>query len=202
MKIKDGLKLKGRPAEIPNVGRDDLPAFFKEMGFKVGAEIGVYQGEFSEKLAKDGLKLYCVDPWADYEDYHDSEMKDRMNKFHEITKERLAPYDCTIIRKFSEDASKDFEDESLDFVYIDGHHGFKYVTQDIWDWFPKVKKGGVMAGHDYIYTTKGPYQLHACHVKFVLPAITGALGIRNWYVLGERHGENRDPHRSWMFIKS
>ena len=56
MQILDGLKLKGTPAEIPDCGRDDLPQFFVEMGYKVGAEIGVLRGEYSEKLCKAGLK--------------------------------------------------------------------------------------------------------------------------------------------------
>ena len=62
MKIIDGIKLKGRPAEIPDCGRDDLPQFFVEMGYKVGAEIGVQEGIYAEEICKAGLKLYAVDP--------------------------------------------------------------------------------------------------------------------------------------------
>ncbi len=69
MKIIDGIKLKGLPAEIPDCGRDDLPQFFVDMGFKVGAEIGVLRGEFTEKLCQAGLKVYAVDPWKNYLDY-------------------------------------------------------------------------------------------------------------------------------------
>ncbi|MCH7513766.1 MAG: hypothetical protein IH947_07460, partial [Bacteroidetes bacterium] len=50
MKIKDGLKLEGKKVEIPNCGREDLAKFFVEMGFKVGAEIGVDKGEFTKVL--------------------------------------------------------------------------------------------------------------------------------------------------------
>ena len=42
MNINDGIKHKGKPYFIPDCSRDDLPKFFKERGFKVGAEIGSY----------------------------------------------------------------------------------------------------------------------------------------------------------------
>jgi hypothetical protein len=40
-------------------------------------------------------------------------------------------------------------DEYLDFVYIDGDHKYEEVKRDIECWFPKVKKGGCIGGHDY-----------------------------------------------------
>ena len=64
--------------------------------------------------------------------------------------ERLSPYsDCTLIRKRSFDALKDFEIGSLDFVYIDGNHMYGYAAMDLMTWVNKVKKGGIIMGHDY-----------------------------------------------------
>jgi hypothetical protein len=204
MKLIDGLKnLKGRPVEIPDCSRDDLPQLFLEMGFKVGAEIGVDRGEFSEVIAKSGLKLYSVDPWFSYEDYEHTRGQDELNSLYERTKKRLAPYsNCTIVRKNSMDAAKDFEDGSLDFVYIDGNHQFKYVAEDICEWAKKVKVGGIICGHDYIYTDPRT-QAGICHVIYVLNAYTKAYKIENWYLLGTKdrvEGEKRDRFRSWMFI--
>ncbi|MBI4137317.1 hypothetical protein HY469_04610, partial [Candidatus Roizmanbacteria bacterium] len=120
MKLTDGLKFKGRPFEIPDAGRDDLPEFFKERGCKVGAEIGVYKGEFSEKLARVGLKLYAIDPWRIYKGYGNPRGQKRLDFQYEHAKRVLTPYpNCTIIRKTSMEAIEDFKDESLDFVYID-----------------------------------------------------------------------------------
>lgn len=42
-----------------------------------------------------------------------------------------------------------YEDNSLDFVFIDGNHARPFVTKDIHLWYPKVKSGGIFAGHDY-----------------------------------------------------
>ena len=55
----------------------------------------------------------------------------------------------TIIYDDTWNASKRFEDESIDFIYIDAEHKFEYVYRDIVNWYPKMKKGGIFAGHDY-----------------------------------------------------
>lgn len=203
MKLIDGLKLKGKPAQIPDCSRDDLPQFFIDMGFKVGAEIGVDRGEFSETIAKSGLKLYSIDPWFSYEDYEHTRGQAELDQLYEKTRRRLAPYpNCTIVRKSSMEAAKDFADRSLDFVYIDGNHQFKYVAEDICEWSKKVKVGGVICGHDYIYTNPRT-QAGICHVIYVLNAYTKAYHIGDWYLLGRKdrlEGETRDRFRSWLFI--
>jgi hypothetical protein len=59
------------------------------------------------------------------------------------------------VRKSSEDAVKDYKDESLDFVFIDAGHEYEDVIKDINYWLPKVKKGGILAGHDYSQDSPG-----------------------------------------------
>jgi len=56
---------------------------------------------------------------------------------------------CKFIEKESTEASKDFEDNSLDYVYIDAGHTYDDVINDLNAWCPKVKIGGMVAGHDY-----------------------------------------------------
>jgi hypothetical protein len=202
MKIIDGLKLNGVKVEIPDCKRNDLPGFFKEMGYKVGVEIGVRNADFSLLIARVGLKIYAIDPWMVYPDYTEKTSQEEMNIQYEKAKKRLSSYGCTTIRKTSMDAIKDFEDESLDFVYIDANHGFKFVAEDIYEWLKKVKKGGVISGHDYGSTTN-PNFFHI-HVKYVVDAYTTAFRIRKWYVLGRDEilpGEKREVWRSWMWIK-
>jgi hypothetical protein len=55
----------------------------------------------------------------------------------------------TPVRKTSEIASKDYKNNSLDFVFIDGDHSYDGVFNDITNWFPKIKIGGIISGHDY-----------------------------------------------------
>jgi hypothetical protein len=123
-----------------------------------------------------------------------------LDKQYEESKKRLEPYpNCTIIRKMSMDAVKDFEDSSIDFVYIDGNHSFKYVSEDICEWIKKVKEGGVVCGHDYIYSNPKNF-----HVRHVVDAYVQAHAIQRFWVLGSKKkipGEKRDDWRSWMFFK-
>jgi len=131
--------------------RIELAEMFNKLKFKAGAEIGVADGRYSEILCQKipGVKLYCIDPWSTYENWR--------NEIHQESayikaKYRLEKYpDATLIRKTGTEASFEIEDESLDFVFIDGDHHFDYVMEDILVWNRKVKKGGVVSGHDYFH---------------------------------------------------
>ncbi len=59
------------------------------------------------------------------------------------------------VRMFSADAAKRYADESLDFVYIDADHTYEALKEDIAAWFPKVKQGGILGGHDYCQAFPG-----------------------------------------------
>ena len=197
MRLIDAIKHKGRPFEIPDVSRDDLPEFFKEMGYKVGAEIGVWKGRFSSQFCHLGIQMYAIDPWLLYIDFWErpgwpKDSQEMQDNFYKIAQWRLSKYqNCTIIRKTSMEAVKDFEDSSLDFVYIDGHHGFRFISEDICEWTKKVKKGGIVAGHDYQNCSDW-----SCHVKYVVDAYIQAFEIKNWWIFGDL-----DRYKSWMFIK-
>lgn len=207
MKIIDGideLKLPGRgQIIIPDCWRDDLPEFFKEMGFTTGVEIGVDQGLYSKKLCQAGLTVFGVDPYLIYEGFIEHELQEKMDRHERDARRKLAKHsNFTMIKKMSMDAVKDFENESIDFVFIDGNHGFKFVTEDIYEWSKKVRKGGVIAGHDYIYDKD--QRIHHQDVKYVVHAYTRAIKLKRWYVLGSDEklpGKKRDRSRSWMWIK-
>ncbi len=204
MRIIDGIKLRGKPAEIPDCGRDDLPAFFKEMGYKVGAEIGVLRGEFTEKFCQAGLKMYAVDPWKNYLDYHRHPAEEPYEVMYEMTRKRLAPYDCTIIRETSMEAVEGFKANSLDFVYIDSNHRLRHVIDDIYEWSLRLRSGGAICGHDYEYNNRLPTSHYACHVPHAVNLYTQMWNIPNWYILGLKHpleGGFRDKHRSFLWIK-
>jgi len=191
------------PAEIQNMGRENLPALFHELGFAVGAEIGVDAGSYSliicEGIPK--LKLYCVDSWTLYPEYRDKFTQKKMDDALALANYRLQKYDVKFINKFSMDAVKMFPDESLDFVYIDANHEYPFVTQDIIYWSKKVRGGGIVAGHDYYETIAVDSRCH------VIPAVVGytwAYKIKPWFVIGTKakiEGQVRDGKRSWMWVK-
>ncbi|OGM55882.1 hypothetical protein A3F62_01515 [Candidatus Woesebacteria bacterium RIFCSPHIGHO2_12_FULL_44_11] len=98
---------------------------------------------------------------------------------------------------------QDFPKRSLDFVYVDANHAFGYIAMDLANWVDKVKKGGVIAGHDY-YSTQGDRGLR--HVGNVVDAFAKSYDFTNWYVLGQKNedrelNEKFDRELSFMFIK-
>lgn len=187
------------PIEIPNVGRNQLAELFNVLGFKVGAEIGVYKGEYSEILCKTnpGVELYCIDSWVNYDGFH---LRD-MDTAKQEAEERLKPYNVHILHMTSSAAAKQIPDGSLDFVYIDGNHEFVYVCQDLHYWNKKVRPGGIVAGHDYFKLVKPSSNMH---VISAVNGFTDAYKIRPWFILGTKAivpGQIRDDHRSWMWVR-
>lgn len=139
--------------------RIDLAKHFNDLGFKVGAEIGVADGRYSEILCQkiEGLKLSCIDIWFPYgKNWRDENYQ---NKAFETAKERLKNYNVSLIKQESIKASFLFEDNSLDFVFIDGAHDFDHVMEDIITWTRKVKKGGIVSLHDmYRFRSGGVFE--------------------------------------------
>ncbi len=175
---------------LKNAGRDELAKLFHG----VGVEVGVEQGKYSEVICQSNInvKLYCVDAWKPYKAYVDHRREDKLKLFHWRTVKRMKPYNATIIRKFSMDAVKDFEDCSLDFVYIDANHSYKHVTEDITEWSKKIKPGGIVSGHDYIdHWSRG-------ETYRVKPAVDDYVKNNN---IDELFVYNTDEFPSWMFIK-
>lgn len=198
------------PIVIPNFGRNQLPELFTELGFKQGAEVGVMKGEYSQVILEraPGIHLFCVDPWRAYDGY-DMGDQAKMDTLFARAQKRLRPYAWkTYIREFSVEAAKKFADGSLDFVYIDAAHDFVNVVNDLNAWTPKVRKGGIIAGHDYVKRGMGPNiygkQNMSFHVKQAVDAWTLAYLIDPWFVLGRKwpeEGEIRDKIRSYMWVK-
>lgn len=193
------------PIEIPNTGRVDLARLFGELGFEIGAEIGVERGIFSETLCvnNQGVKLFCVDYWDWYDDYHHSMAKDgHLPRAYKQAQKRLKPHhNVVLVKDFSMRAVRKFEDGSLDFVYIDANHEMPWVMEDIVYWSDKVRSGGIVAGHDYIRFKNKKY---VCHVIQATNLYTHAVGISPWFLLGTRakeKGQIRDNSRSWFWVK-
>jgi hypothetical protein len=198
MKIIDGIKLKGYPVVIQDTSREDLPEFFQQMGFKVGAEIGVYKGNFTHKFCSAGMYMYGVDPWTVYQGF-DREKDAKLQIQEELYQKavnRLKRFNnVKLIRKSSMDALGEIHDNSLDFVYIDGNHDFRYVAEDVAEWANKVRVGGVVSGHDYGVNPGGVLE-DIFQVKPVIHAYLEAFGIKNFYVIG-----TQDHTSSWFWIK-
>jgi len=200
MTLEEGIKNGGCPYVIKDCSRATFPRFLVDRGAKVGAEIGVYKAEFTEMLCKAGLFVYAVDPWSAY---MEEKRQERQNFLYEHAQRVLTPYENKkIIRKFSMEAVEEFEDESLDFVYIDGNHTFRYVAEDVTEWSKKVKKGGVVSGHDYTSVSRKVRMGCIRHVRAVVDAYVKAMDIKNFCIFScPSTRRNYDLHSNFLWIK-
>jgi hypothetical protein len=123
------------------------------------AEVGVAEGRFSLEILNWGIDhLYLVDIWetknffgdaASPQSWHDSnynEAKERVSNFSNKV---------TFLKGLSSNMAKDIEEDSLDMVYLDACHTYEAVLEDLEVYLPKLKKGGIMAGHDFLNPTYG-----------------------------------------------
>ena len=192
------------PIEISKIGKENLSLLFNELGFKSGAEIGVYEGEYSEHLCRSNpdAKIYGVDSFVPYNGYNDYKLKKTINAYHEKAKKISDTYkNYVLIEKFSMDAVHEFKDKSLDFVYIDANHQDPFITDDIKYWSRKVRSGGIISGHDYVELRhKGhpEYDVKKAVKKFVKDN-----NIKIWFTtsLEDAAINKHDWSRSWIIVK-
>ncbi len=131
--------------------RQALAAFFAAEGVTVGAEIGVGDGAYARVLlwVNPILCLYAVDPWdaAGGNRRGEASFQATQRVFAEF------PQRTIVLRMTSLEALAEVPDGALDFVFIDAAHDYASVRSDLEGWTPKVRSGGIVAGHDY-YTLK------------------------------------------------
>jgi predicted O-methyltransferase YrrM len=147
-----------------NIGEDwfSYPNLYKRVidTFKNNShfvEIGTWKGRSISFMAVEiinsgyNIKLDCVDTWEGSPEHYETDAIKTYTLYHQFLQNtEPISYMLTHIRDYSVNASKLYEDESLDFIFIDAAHDYQNVKNDINAWFPKVKKGGIIAGHDYV----------------------------------------------------
>lgn len=187
---------KPSPFYLP-IGRfKDIPRLFHDLGFKIGAEIGVYRGSYSRSLLTycPGLKLYGIDSWADYRGYENYEPNDILDAYAKA-QESVKGFDCKLIKGWSNEVVRQFDDESLNFVFIDGDHTYEHVVEDIALWSKKVRKGGIVYGHDFDDLSNNKKKWEKINVINAVYGWTKSYKIHPWFVI------TKNKNRSWMYVK-
>lgn len=180
------------------IGRfKDIPKFLAEIEFNKGAEIGVYRGSYSKYLLEynKNLTLIGVDLWEIYEGYKDFDNTDILEARIEAEGIYKKFGDRAIILQGrSNEVVKTIADESLDFVFIDGNHNYESVVEDIALWSKKVKKGGIIYGHDFDdYSNSKRWK-----EMNVINAVMGwvlSYKIKPLFVL------TNNPNKCWLYFK-
>ena len=126
-------------------------------------EVGSWKGRSAAFMAVEinnsgkSIKFDCVDTWegSKTEDAHqnDSYVKNGLLYEKFLSNTEVVKHIITPKRGDSIQMSMTYEDDSLDFVFIDGDHRYEFVKADIEAWVPKVKIGGIVSGHDYGWCT-------------------------------------------------
>jgi len=123
-------------------------------------EIGSYKGQSTVFLAVEiansnkHINFYAIDTWAGSNENLDNNSPYYMPNIHElytIYENNISSVKNYInsIKSNSIEASTLFADQSIDIVFIDACHEYECIKADIAAWLPKVKHGGILAGHDY-----------------------------------------------------
>jgi cephalosporin hydroxylase len=129
-------------------------------------ELGCWKGKSSSFLITEAfnsgkkIDISFIDTWAGSSEHtdpaselFDKELAEDPDHIYNIFIDNInkVEYPKNILRMDTFEASKLFDDNSLDFVYIDTAHEYEHVAKEILAWYPKVKVGGYLAGHDIYF---------------------------------------------------
>jgi len=170
---------------------------FTKLGYTGnGAEIGVQRGDFSAVIRntwKNGT-IHLIDRWKYDEEYLDVaniSYREQLNNYLYVVTRFSENYDVKIYRMDSVEATNHFPDEYFDWIYIDADHSYEGCKRDLNAWYPKLKKGGMLCGHDFL--------------DGEIPA--GVFGVKSAVeeFLKEKNAElfvtQEQEWKSWYFLK-
>jgi hypothetical protein len=194
-------KMGGQVWYLPFVTRADIPTLLNNLGLTgYGAEIGSLAGEGASHILAgwQGTKLVLVDRWdavdiwsKEQGNSHFNTMLKRMEKF---------PGRYEIQKGWSHEVAAKYEDGFFDFIYTDAGHSYLDVRKDLIAWWPKLKSGGLFAGHDYYNGRNGDYyngdyvygvrdavdefaEVFHQRVYSTSDSMTGTGDIQSWYMV-------------------
>lgn len=179
----------------PLTVRTGLGQFLNSRGLTGKAvEVGTLYGNYAKEILATwkGERLYCMDPWQNQDEkvYFDGANKADMEHIFRSASLAIGTNTrCTMMRCLSLTGVGCFKDGELDAVYLDGNHAVGAVRDDIQAWWPKVKIGGVLGGHDFF--TRYDHETNSDALTAVME-LADALGVM--------------PHvtwcTSWWFLKT
>lgn len=129
-----------------------LAELLKNHSNPIGVEIGCAEADTTHFLLSthSNLRLTSIDPYVNYIDWNGNNLNTLQAKY-EMVVQKMRPFAdrFTLLREYSDAAVAHFDDESLDFIFIDGLHTYDQVKKDCENYYSKIKSGGLFAGHDY-----------------------------------------------------
>lgn len=179
MKFEDLERLKGK-LDRPSLKL--LKDFKNIVGCEIGTEYGINARDILEKY--DIKTLYLVDPYCLYISVSGNVAGEESEEVRKIAHNYLKDFEDKIVwvREFSWNAVN-LIPNNLDFVYIDGDHRKETVEKDIKLYYPKVRKSGLVAGHDY--DSRAPGVVSAVNEFFKGKEKLYSAGKWDWWTIKE-----------------
>jgi len=172
--------------------RADFGDILSKLNLTTGVEIGVRHGDHAQLLLSKWWKcqrFVLVDAYRGQPLLQNTQNQSWFdNSFNKMLRKRIIRRNCQtnfreallhprcqiqlwLCRDLSHDCVNRYADQSFDFIYLDALHDRKSVLRDLRTWWPKLRSGGIMAGHDYMdftaYTSRGYYiAAHKYSVNF------------------------------------
>lgn len=171
--------------------RDELINSFQKKC--VCAEIGVFKGDFSKKIKKflEPKELHLIDLFegvtlSGNKDGENIIYADLNSEFTNLNNYFFYDHEVKLHRGKSFDVMNNFPDNYFDFVYIDGDHSYEGVKNDLEISYHKVKKNGIICGHDYAFNFLGVMnavnefvEKHNLKIDFITSDKLPSFGIVN-----------------------
>lgn len=173
-------------------------------GPSVAVELGAWKGRstcfMGVEIANSGKPIifYAVDHWRgiEGEEGYEPDPDDQSGQLFEVFQRNIAAVaeHVNVIRSDTAAAAKQFEDASIDFLYIDANHTYDGVLRDLTAWFPKVKTGGTIAGDDWCFSVHGEHT--------VRNAVTDFFGKGAELIDVEKGGGPDADWLQWSIVKA
>ena len=186
---------------LPTVVADTLDENKPLKIVEVGVETGAYLDIYYPQLESITEKFYLVDMWQyegneDFVDkYSGGNYNNELEKGYDRVKRLYGDNPkVQMCKGSSEDWAEKFEDEFFDYLYLDADHSKKSVLADLKSWYPKVKNGGIIAGHDVYCDQNNAFREHF--------DVEGALAEFFSEEQQENiHLTNEYAYRTWIYLK-
>jgi hypothetical protein len=178
--------------------RAELAYLCNDLGLLTSAvELGVWRADYSREFLDrwEGSPMYLVDPWDKLADYEDIRNDDFDPEDYDYARRSLAGYGSRAVTlRMTSSEALDHLPLNLDFVYIDANHKYKYVVRDIYDYWIRVRAGGILAGHD-IFSMTHPGVTEAVLEFCILEEMDC------WIVRGDYVADVLVNAHSWFIVK-
>ena len=186
---------------LPTVVADTLDENKPLKIVEVGVETGAYLDIYYPQLESITEKFYLVDMWQyegneDFVDkYSGGNYNNELEKGYDRVKRLYGDNPkVQMCKGSSEDWAEKFEDGFFDYLYLDADHSKKSVLADLKSWYPKVKNGGIIAGHDVYCDQNNAFREHF--------DVEGALA--EFFTEDQQeniHLTNEYAYKTWIYLK-